>query len=168
MAGPSLSIPRWRKDAALLLSTLPDSVQHVIRENEETGTTDSPEYQAAMMTFYQWYLARKTPWSADIDSSFAMMYHALYGYMEGPSEFTITGIIRDCDATGRLHNISVPTLFIIGQYDEAREPTAAYYDGLMPNSELVVVPDAGHLAMQDDSATYVQDIESFLEQFDDQ
>jgi proline-specific peptidase len=166
MAGPALSIPRWIHDADSLLTTLPDSVQQVIRRNEAAGTTDSPEYQTAMMDFYGRYLARKQPWSADIDSSFAQMNQAMYGYMEGPSEFTITGTIRNYDVTGRLSEIDVPTLFIVGQYDEAPPATAAYYRSLMPNAGLAVIPEAAHLAMQDDSAKYVETVEAFLERTD--
>jgi proline iminopeptidase len=166
MAGPALDISRWIHDADSLLATLPDSVQEVIRTHEEAGTTDTPEYQAAMMVFYGKYVARKQPWSADIDSSFAMMNPSMYGYMEGPSEFTITGTIKDYDATSRLHEITVPTLFIVGQYDEAVPSTARYYQSLVPNSEFAIIPDAAHLAMQDDSATYVQVVGSFLNKVD--
>lgn len=162
MAGPSLSIPRWTHDADSLLGTLPDSTQQIIRKNEKAGTTDSQEYQAAVMQFYKLYLARKQPWSADIDSSFMQMNQAMYAYMEGPSEFTITGTIRDYDATPRLHEITVPTLFIVGQYDEAVPPTAAYYQRLMQNTQLAIIPNAAHLAMQDDSTAYVQTVGAFL------
>ncbi len=165
LAGPSLDIHRWIHDTDSLLSTLPDSVQQIIRDNVKAGTTDSPAYQAAMMDFYGRYLARQ-PWSADIDSSFAQMNAALYGYMEGPSEFTITGTIKDFDATGRLHEITVPTLFVVGQYDEAVPSTAKYYQGLVPNSEFAIIPSAAHLAMQDDSAKYNQVVGDFLSKVD--
>lgn len=166
MAGPALSAHRWIHDADSLLTTLPDSVQQVIRQNEDAGTTDSPEYQAAMMQFYGMYLARKQPWSADIDSSFAQMNQAMYNYMEGPSEFTITGTIRDYDATPRLHEITIPTLFIVGEYDESPPSTAAYYQSLMPDAQLEIIPNAAHLAMDDDSAKYVQAVAAFLKEVD--
>ena len=162
MAGPALDIPRWAHDADSLLGTLPDSIQRVIRENEKAGTTNSQAYQAAVMVFYAQYVARKQPWSADIDSSFSQMNAALYGYMEGPSEFTVTGTIKDYNATGRLHEISVPTLFVVGQYDEAVPSTAKYYQSLVPNSEFAIIPNAAHLAMQDDSAKYIQVVGDFL------
>ena len=104
-----------------------------------------------MMQFYGMYVARKQPWSADIDSSFMQMNQAMYNYMEGPSEFTITGTIRDFDITPRLHEITIPTLFIVGQ---------------MPNAQLAVIPNAAHLAMQDDSAKYVQTLATFLDKVD--
>jgi len=166
LAGPSLSIPRWAHDADSLLKTLPDSVQTVIHKSEAAKTTDSPEYQAAVAQFYALYLARKLPWSADIDSSFAQMNAGLYTYMDGPSEFTLTGTLRDYDRSDRLPEISIPTLLIGGQYDEAVPSTVKYYQTLIPRSEQVIVPNAGHLTMQDDSAAYIGAIRDFLRRAD--
>lgn len=166
LASPSLNIPRWQHDADSLLQTLPDSVQKVIHGNEAAGTTDSPEYQNAMMQFYHIYLARKMPWSADIDSSFSQMNPVLYNYMNGPSEFAMTGTYRNYDRTPQLHEIKIPTLFIVGQYDEAVPSTVKDYQKLVPNSKMVIVPDAGHLAMQDDSAYYVNALRDFLNNVD--
>ncbi len=166
MAGPALSIPMWQKDADSLLATLPDSIQQVIRSNEAAGTTDSPEYQNALMAFYRQYVARKQPWSADIDSSLMQMNPNVYGYMEGPSEFTITGTIKDYDVTPRLHEISTPTLFVVGQFDEAVPATAAYYQSLMPNARMAIIPNAAHLAMDDDSTAYCNAVGTFLDRMD--
>jgi proline-specific peptidase len=166
LASPPISIPRWQHDADSLVGTLPDSVQTIIRQHEADGTTNAPEYQNAMMQFYSLYLARKQPWSADIDSSFAQMNPTLYDYMNGPSEFAITGTYRNYDRTAQLHEIDVPTLFIVGQYDEAVPSTVRDYQRLVPNSEMVVVPDAGHLAMQDNPTYYVKALRDFLRKVD--
>lgn len=162
LASPAISYPRWQHDADSLVGTLPDSVQAIIRSNEAAGTTDSPEYQNAMMQFYQRYLARKQPWSADIDSSLTQMNQVLYAYMNGPSEFSLTGTLHDYDRTDQLHEIKIPTLFIVGQYDEAVPSTVRSFQRLVPNSEMVIVPNAGHLAMQDDPDYYVEALRIFL------
>ncbi len=168
LGGPALSIPRWQADAETLLATLPDSVRQTVRENEAAGTTDSPAYQNAMGVFYSRYLARKQPWSADIDSSFAQMNPAIYGYMEGPSEFTLTGTIRNYDRTPELGQLQLPVLFLIGQYDEVRPVTAAYYQSLVEGAKLVTIPGAGHLAMQDKPQEYVAAMRTFLDAADAQ
>ncbi len=166
LAGPALSIPRWSHDADSLKMTLPDSVQAVIANNEAAGTTDSQDYQNAVGLFYSMYLARKQPWSSDIDSAFMQMNPALYGYMNGPSEFALTGTLKDYDCTAYLPEIKIPTLFICGEYDEAVPATTQYYQNLVPNSQLVVVPNAGHLAMDDDSTYYVDAVGKFLKEVD--
>jgi len=162
LAGPALSVPRWSHDADSLLTTLPDSIQAVIHENEAAGTTDSPAYQNAVMAFYAKYVCRMDPWSADLDSTLQGMGELVYSYMEGPSEFTITGTLKSFDVTKDLGRIHVPTLFIVGQHDEAVPSTAAYYQSLVPGAKLVVIPGASHLAMQEKPEEYNAALRSFL------
>ncbi len=161
-ASPALSLPRWKHDADSLLTTLPDSVQAAIAQHEQAGTFDDPAYQEAVMMFYGQFLARRQPWSADIDSSFSQLNETLYGYMNGPSEFTITGTLKDYDATGRLGEITVPTLFTTGQYDEATPATVRYYQRLLPGSQLAIIENSGHLTMNDEPARYIQVVRDYL------
>jgi proline-specific peptidase len=126
------------------------------------GTYDSPEYRAAMMEFYRHYLARRQPWSAEIEKSFADLNPDVYVYMQGPSEFTITGTLKDYDVTDRLKEITVPTLFTVGQYDEVRLDSVRFYQSLVPGSRFAVIENAAHLTMQDEPERYVQVLREFL------
>ena len=162
LSGPALDIPRWSKDADTLIATLPDTIQTAIRENEKNGTYDSPQYGQAVDYYYKLYLARKQPWSSDLDSAFSKIGENVYMHMDGPSEFTLTGNLRDYDATGKLGKIDVPTLFIGGEFDEARPSTVKYYASLVPNSKVEIIPDAGHLSMQDNPDVNNKAIKDFL------
>ena len=162
LSGPALDIHRWSKDADTLIATLPDSIQKAIRINEKNGTFDSPEYQAAVNYYYGLYLARKQPWSSDIDSAFLQAGMNVYLHMDGPSEFTLSGNLRDYDATGKLGNIKVPTLFIGGEFDEARPGTVRYYASLVPGAQVAIIPDAGHLSMQDNPEANNKAVRDFL------
>ncbi len=166
LCGPALDVHMWAKDADTLIATLPDSIQMAIHTNEKNGTYDSPEYQQAMDYYYKLYLARKQPWSADIDSAFSQMGENVYLHMDGPSEFTLTGNLKDYNATGKLNRIKVPTLFMGGQYDEVRPSTVRYYAGLVPNSEVAVIPEAGHLCMQDNPDSTNNTIRDFLDKIE--
>jgi proline iminopeptidase len=161
-ASPAISIPRWLADADTLLLTMPDSIRETVARHEADGTFDAPEYQAAVMAYYQRYLARKLPWSADVDSTFTQMSLAVYGHMWGPSEFTATGTLQDYDRTSRLGEITIPTLFTTGRYDEARVPTVEYYRSLVRGAELAIIEKAAHVTMQDDSAENVRVVREFL------
>ena len=162
LSGPALDIHRWSKDADTLIATLPDSLQKAIRINEKNGTYDSPSYQQAVDYYYKLYLARKQPWSADIDSAFAQMGENVYMHMDGPSEFTLSGNLKDYNATGKLGNIKVPALFIGGEYDEARPETVRYYASLVPGAKVAIIPNAGHLSMQDNPEANNKAIRDFL------
>ncbi len=162
LSSPALSIPMWLKDADTLISTLSDSVQSAIRVNERDKTYDSPTYKLAMQIYYQLFVARKLPWSPDIDSSFAQMGVNVYNYMGGPSEFTMTGPLKDYDRTDRLKEIKVPTLFITGEFDEARPSTVKYYQSLVQGSKFELIEDAAHMTMQDNPEQNIKVIRSFL------
>jgi proline iminopeptidase len=166
LCGPALDVHRWSKDADTLIAALPDSIQTAIHTNEKNGTYDSPEYQQVMDYYYKLYLARKQPWSADIDSAFSQIGENVYMHMDGPSEFTLTGNLKNYNATGRLNSIKVPTLFMGGQYDEARPSTVRYYAGLVPNSQVAIIPEAGHLCMQDNPDSTNNVIRDFLDKIE--
>ena len=162
LSSPSLSIPRWLQDTDSLITTLPDSTQIAIHENEEVKTFDAPEYQQAVMMFYQNYLARHQPWSADMDSTFSQMGEN-YVYMWGPSEFTATGELKSYDRTDRLGEITVPTLFITGEFDEARPATVKYYQSLVPGAKFKLIKGAAHLTMQDQPEESNKVVREFLD-----
>ena len=149
LSSPALSIPMWLADADTLIATLPDSVQKAILSNEQNKTYTAADYQRAVKIYYEHFLARKLPWSADVDSSFAQIGQNVYTYMGGPSEFTMIGPLKDYDRTSRLGEIKVPTLFITGEFDEARPSTVRYYQSLVKGAKFALIKDAGHMTMQD-------------------
>ncbi|MEO5581100.1 MAG: proline iminopeptidase-family hydrolase [Saprospiraceae bacterium] len=161
-SSPAISIPMWLKDADTLIATLPDSIQQAIRTNEKNKTYDAPAYQQAIEVYYQRFVARKLPWSADIDSSLSQMGANVYMYMGGPSEFTITGDLKNYDRTNRLGQIKVPTLFITGEYDEARPTTVQYYQSLVPDAKFVMIEGSAHLTTQDNPDQANKTVEDFL------
>ena len=161
-SSPAISIPMWLQDADTLISTLPDSIQNAIRTNEQNKTFESPDYQNAILVYYQNFLARKLPWSSDIDSAFLLMGTNVYNFMGGPSEFTMTGTLKDYDRTNRLNEIKVPTLFITGEFDEARPSTVKYYQNLVPGAQFELIENAGHLTMQDNPDKNLKIITDFI------
>lgn len=164
LASPALSSPRWFHDADSLLGTLPDSLQEIIRYHEREKTTDSSEYQSALMVYYGRFFARRQPWSDDLNSTFAQLNQAMYKYMWGPGEFTGTGTLGDYDRTGRLGEITIPTLLTAGQFDQATPATVKYYQSLIPGSEIAILENCGHLPMHDDPVADVMIIREFLDQ----
>lgn len=162
LSSPALSTSMWTKDAEELIATLPDSIQTAIKINVENGTYDSPEYQQAITVYYQNFVARKLPWDANMDSTFAEMNEEIYGFMWGPSEFTATGNLKDYNRTEKLGEIKIPTLFICGEYDEARPSTVQYYQSLVPDSKFAMIKDAAHITMHDNPEQDIQVISSFL------
>ena len=159
-SSPCLSAKRWTADADTLIQTLPDSIQLAIRTNSKNGTYTTPDYLHAVETYAKNFVVRnQTP---DVDSSVARANSALYNYMWGPSEFTALGTLKDYDRTNELSKIKVPTLFIAGEFDEARPNTVKFYQGLVKGSSFEMMRNSGHLTMQDNPQQDITAIRNFL------
>jgi proline iminopeptidase len=166
LAGPALSIPRWIEDCQRLIDTLPEGAAQAIREGERTGETDSDAFQAAAHEFYVRYVCRSDPWPEELDRAFANMGADVYHTMNGPTEFTITGPLRTLDVTSRLDELGLPVLYICGEHDEATPEATRAYAELTPNSEVVVIAGAAHVANYDRPAEYMAALRGWLSRHD--
>lgn len=165
-ASPALNVKRWTEDAKRLLKALPAESQAVVEHHEAAGTTDSPEYQEAVMEYYQLYLSRSDPWSQDLMDAFEGMNPEIYGYMWGPSEFTANGILRDYNRETELRDLNLPVLFTTGRYDEATPETLEHFHSLVPNSEIQIFENSAHMTMLDEPEAYAEAIREFLNRVD--
>lgn len=167
LASMTPSIEQWLADAKERVATLPDSTREVIDRHEEAGTTDSPEYQAAVMQFYRLYLSRSDPWPPILDSTFSQFGYQVYNTMWGPSEFTATGRLSDWDARDRLGAIQIPVLVTVGDHDEMSIESARDMVSRLPNARLEVIENAAHLTMVDRPEASVRVIREFLAEVED-
>lgn len=161
-SSPAISIPMWVKDTEILTARLPEKIRLNIIKCTEAGIFDTTDYQEAVNVFYEKYVARKLPWSEDINNTFAGFGTSVYNYMWGPSEFTATGTLKNYNGLPLLEKIKIPVLYIIGKYDEVRLETAEYYKNKTSNSELVVNPKAAHMTMHDNAEFDIEVILKFL------
>ncbi|MBI5020948.1 MAG: proline iminopeptidase-family hydrolase [Ignavibacteriales bacterium] len=168
LGGPLISTPLWIKDAAILLSTLPDSIQDIIHKNETAGTTDSPQYQKAIDEYNRRYLFHKNPHLRPSECEGVKSNNFIYKFMWGPSEFTATGNLKFFNRESDLHKLKLPVLLIVGEYDEARPKTVEHFKQLIPKATLVVIPEAGHVGLVDQTVQYIKQIRQFLKGVDSQ
>jgi proline-specific peptidase len=166
LCGAPASMPRWRSDCAKLLAEQPAQVSKVIREHEASGFTACPEYQAAALSFYREHFCRMDPWPAGVERSFAESGQVVYHTMNGPSEFTVTGTLKDWDVMDRLGEITVPTLVVGGRYDECRPEHLAEMHRRIPDSRLAIIEDASHLCFAERPAEFMTLVNDFLDRAD--
>ena len=148
LASAALDIPEWERHAKQLVRTLSDSAQSAIRVRESQKQYDAPDYQAALAEFYGKYVWRH-PVEADLDSVLKTVNQTIYNYMQGPSEFTIVGTLKNYDATSYLKDVKVPTLFTVGEFDEANPATIRRHAAMTPGAKVVVIPGAAHITTWD-------------------
>lgn len=160
-SSPLLDTPRWIADANLLRAQLPDSVRRVLDENEAKGTLDAPAYQVATDTFYGRHV-RRLPVANEPRCEGVAGNDTIYRQMWGPTEFLSNGSLKTWTRAADLPSIAAPTLFIAGEFDEARPQTLDSFRATMPDARLVVINGAAHAAMREKPAEYVTALRAFL------
>lgn len=158
---PVFDIPAYAAHARELQLTLSDSAQRAIRQADATGAYEDPHYQNAINEFYGLYVFRH-PVPADLDSTFATVNQAVYTYMQGPSEFTITGTFKDFNVTGFLPQVRVPTLLTVGEFDEVGPALVRTHAALIPGARFEVLPGSAHITTWDAPEANLRVVREFL------
>jgi proline-specific peptidase len=114
------------------------------------------------MEFYTRFVCRADPWPPELEAAFAGMGEQVYFTMNGPTEFTITGPLREVDVTYKLARLFPPVLYICGEHDEATPAATRSYADLTPNAEVVVVEGAAHVANYDRPEAYMLALRAWL------
>lgn len=162
LASPCLSSKQWEVDSEILISTLPDSTQEILRNNIKGIEQDSGTLAGAVNEYFANFYTRKQPTSPGFDSTVAQVGWSVYNYMWGPNEFFVAGTLKTYDRTKDLSSIKVPTLYITGEYDPASPKTMELYQSFTSNSKVVVIKDAGHVTMDDNTEDYLKGLTEFL------
>lgn len=170
VADSPASIPQWVAEANRLRADLPPDVQQALLKHEAAGTTDSAEYQQAMLVFYRRHLCRVDPWPDCVNRTFEKMaqYPQVYNTMNGPSEFHVIGTLKHWDVTHRLGEIHVPTLVIGGRYDEATPAITETVHRGIPGSQWVIFENSAHMPHVEESGRYMQVLGEFLDRVEAQ
>lgn len=164
LADSPVSIPLWNSETNRLRSELPPDVQQVLNRHEQDGTTDSPEYQQAMVAYYRRHICRLDPWPQEMMSAFSALQQdpEVYNTLWGPNELCCTGALRDWSMLDRLGEISNPTLVLGGRFDEATPTiTEATHRGIT-GSEWVIFEESAHLPHLEEPERFRQVLQDFL------
>jgi proline-specific peptidase len=166
LSGACLSSKRFIDDQRKHIENLPKDVKEAILISEENADYDSPAYQDAMMVFYRKHVCRMEEWPECLNRAMEKMGEDVYHRMWGPSEFTLTGNLKDVDLTDRLQEIDVPVLLTCGSFDEATPDTTAFYLEQFKNGRMVIFEDASHEHHLEEEASYLKIVATFLKDTD--
>lgn len=161
-SGACFSVKMWGLDQRKYLLELPSKIQEAILTAEKNGDFSSREYRDAMEYYYKLHICRLDPWPECLNESMSEMNYEIYKYMWGPSEFTITGTLKNYDRVNDLYKIKIPVLFTCGEFDEAAPQTTDRYHKKIPQSELIVFKGASHNHHLEKTEEYLTVISDFL------
>lgn len=164
VADSPASLVQWVNEANRLRAQLPPDVQQALAHHEQHSTTDSQEYQDAMLVFYRRHVCRLDPWPEYVTRTFEKiaLYPEVYNTMNGPSEFHVIGTLKTWDITHRLPEINTPTLLLSGRYDEATPLIVETIHQGVPGSEWVIFENSSHLPHVEETERYLQVLDAFL------
>jgi L-proline amide hydrolase len=86
----------------------------------------------------------------------------VYGTMIGPSEFHVTGTLRDWDVTDRLGEIEAPTHLISGLHDEATPRIVEEIHSRIAGSSWELFEDSSHTPHLEEADRFRASCERFF------
>lgn len=161
LCAPYLSTPAWDADQRQNIILLPPAIRAAIERGEAAGDYGD-EYQAAMLAYYERHICALSPWPDSLQAAMGLMNEEVYQAMWGPSEFTITGKLKDFDLTLRLGEIPQPVLLTCGDRDEAGVKTVKDFQLAFPSARMAVIPQAAHLHQLERPAIFTAVVQDFL------
>jgi len=162
LASTLSSMPLWVAEANRLREELPAEIQATLLRHESAGTTDEPEYQQAMLTFYERHVIRVIPMPDQVKRALEQAGQ-VYLTMNGPSEFHVIGTIKDWDRTARLGEIHIPTLITSGRYDESTPRINEVLHNGIAGSKWVLFEQSSHMAHVEERKHYLATMQAFLQ-----
>lgn len=165
-SSPCLSAPIWEKDQRRNLTILPKEVQETIKRCEEDGMTNSPEFEEAIKVFNNHFVCRLNPRPEWLNKGLKFRNDEVYNIMWGPSEFTVKGNLKTFDCTDQLKEITCPTLYTCGRFDEATPESTIFFSDITPNSRFHVFENSAHMPYIEEPEEYMNIIGDFLNSID--
>ena len=120
-----------------------------------------PAYHALMREYDKRFLFVQ-PENAPIADAAGDAYSDVFEVLWGPDENVCTGSLQGFDVEPALTKLEMPVLFVCGDSDEVTLPTMMRYRGMVPGSQLAVVPGAGHATAKDQPVLYQEILVRFL------
>lgn len=148
-----------------LISQLPEKYRNAIERHEKDGEYENQEYREASEYFMKRHLLRWKEWPSEVlETMEAMEKRGTYLRMNGPSEFTIIGTIKDVDFTDKLRVIKVPALITCGRYDEVTPEIAEKLRASIPGSRVMVFENSAHLQFWEEREKYMEALFEFIKE----
>ena len=165
LASTPTDLPYGVVEVNRLREKLPAAVQQTLLKHEEAQTTSSAEYTKAVRIFNKQHVCR-VPDTAEHEASTAqsLLDPTVYLTMWGPSEFHVTGSLKDWSIVDRLHLIEVPTLIYSGVYDEATPATQkAFLQRITGKVQQVLFEESSHMPHIEEREKTLRLVKEFLD-----
>ncbi|WP_420583336.1 proline iminopeptidase-family hydrolase [Reichenbachiella sp.] len=165
------SAPAYTKYANEVLGPQMDpEVLNEIKTMEANEEFDKPRYLELLMNhYYTEHILRKplSEWPQAVNVAFAHLNPQVYTYMQGQSEFGMTkdATLSDWDVSGRLKELTVPTLMLGAKHDTMDPEYMKWMAEEVQNGRSVTT-NGSHCSQFDDPETYFPALIQFIKDVD--
>ena len=172
IANMMASAPAYNKYAEDVLGPkLDPKVFAQIKVFEKNKDYSNPKYTELLFKYYYTEHILRKPleeWPESVTRAFKHLNPNVYVYMQGPSEFGITGAatLKNWDVTSRLKTITVPTLTIGAKYDTMDPEHMKWISEEVQNGRFLFCPNGSHCSQYDDQQHYFPGVIQFLKDVD--
>ena len=162
------SAPEYNQYAEKVLGPQmdPDVLKEIktMEANEDYG---NPRYNELLFEHHYTQHVLRMPtrkWPEAVNRTFKHLNPNVYVYMQGPSEFGITGeaTLRNWDIKDQLSRIEVPTLVIGSRYDTMDPDHMEWISKEVQNGRYLYCPNGSHLVQYDDQKIFFKGLIQFL------
>lgn len=166
------SIPEYNAYAQEVLGPqLDPEVYKEIKALEKAEDFQNPKYGELLFEhYYTEHVLRLPPdqWPEAVMRSLNHANNQVYVYMQGHSEFGITGdaTLKEWDVKDRLKELAIPTLVIGAKHDTMDPAHMEWMSQEVQNGRYLFCPNGSHLSQYDDQKTYFNGVIDFINDVD--
>ena len=136
------------------------AINKFMEDIERRGEWENKQYQTYITHLYHEYVNRRQPERKShlID----IQAKNVYNHFQGDNEFVVVGDLGDWDYSENIKKFKIPTLLSFADHETMPLSTAEQMAKDIPNSRLVVTPDAGHNQMIDNPGVFFTNLKNFF------
>ncbi len=166
------SVPEYNQYAKEVLGPqMPPEVYKEIQAIEAKNDFANPRYNELLFEHHYTAHVLRMPvneWPESINRAFKHLNPEVYVYMQGYSEFGITGnaTLKNWDRKADLSKITVPTLVIGSKFDTMKPEHMEWMSKEVKNGQYLFCPNGSHLSQYDDQKNYFKGVVDFVKKVD--
>jgi proline iminopeptidase len=156
-------VPYLKTEQNRLRAALGSETMTMMLRREAEGSTDHPEYLAAIEILNWRHVHRLEEMPAALQRSMDGIVFEIYQHMWGPNEFVCIGNLSTFDRLADMAGIACPCFIVVGEHDELTTACAMRMHHVLPDSRIQVFRNASHSTCFETPGPYFEALSTFLE-----
>lgn len=162
-ADTAFDLPRMERGFEQKKQALGIETVAMMARHEAGGSTDHPEYQAAVTLLMHRHVCRRHPWPDSLHWCLQNLGVEVFSSMFGPYFFQCSGSLRHWDRMDDLESVTMPVLLVHGEHDYIVPDLAAMARDRLPNAALALFAGCSHMPFFEDPELYLHTVNQFIQ-----